>query len=576
MLLYYIYSANIMLFYNNTLSFIVSNLLKYKFHFFLCIAAIIMSSSTLFYLGFTFSKIGKEDYISFLELFSKFSLSIILMSISISLRIYGSTFASESIMISIRDILLKSILNIPIKEIENNKSIDIVSILINDTYNIKNFIGKTLVIASRDFITLIGGIIFLLYFSPKLLFCSFLIIPFVLISISTYGKITKSKYNIYKNSNDSISSLSYEFIKGIKIIQSFCLQGFFISEFQKKSSISLKTSLEYSKSRCFLIFLILSSFVICFGIVTYIGLDLIENESIEIGSLMSFVFFFIIVAGSIQNLSDILSEIQKCAASIEKIQSIIKNKKESKEDINIESIQEIEFDNVNFSYSKNYVLKNISFKIKSGENIAIVGTSGSGKSTLISLILKFYEPNSGNININGINLNKISDISIRKLTSLVLQEPTLFSGSAYHNMILSKQNSSIEEIYESLEKAQIKDFFINKNNINKDIGEMGENLSGGQRQRLSIARAILKKSDILILDEPTSSLDLQNEKMLYKEIKKEKFKIKIIISHRIDSIKDLDRIIVMHEGEIVEQGKHNELIEKKGFYYNLFSSQNKN
>ena len=278
-----------------------------------------------------------------------------------------------------------------------------------------------------------------------------------------------------------------------------------------------------------------------------------------------------------KSISKALYALKKGNAAAERVYELIDSENEF-ELQNLENIKsfnkKIEIKNVSFTYDEAEVLKNINLKIKKGETLAIVGPSGSGKSTLANLLPRFYNYSSGKILIDGIELKKISKRSVRSLIGIVGQESILFNGTIRDNILLGKKIDD-DEVYEALKTANAIDF-INEfsNKLDHKIADNGANLSGGQKQRISIARAIISKSPILILDEATSSLDSKSEKLVQEALKKLMHnKTSIVIAHRLSTVKNAQNIVVLDKGKVIEQGTHDDLIKKKGVYNNLISLQ---
>ena len=278
-----------------------------------------------------------------------------------------------------------------------------------------------------------------------------------------------------------------------------------------------------------------------------------------------------------KSISKALYALKKGNAAAERVYELIDSENEF-ELQNLENIksfnQKIEIKNLSFTYDEAEVLKNINLKIKKGETVAIVGPSGSGKSTLANLLPRFYSYTHGEILIDGIELKKISKKSIRSLIGIVGQESILFNGTIRDNILLGKKIDD-DEVYDALKTANAIDFINDfSNKLDHKIADNGANLSGGQKQRISIARAIISKSPILILDEATSSLDSKSEKLVQEALKKLMHnKTSIVIAHRLSTVKNAQNIVVLDKGKVIEQGTHYDLIKKKGVYNNLISLQ---
>ena len=236
---------------------------------------------------------------------------------------------------------------------------------------------------------------------------------------------------------------------------------------------------------------------------------------------------------------------------------------------------EIAIKNVSFKYQENYVLKNFSLTIPKGKTVALVGQSGSGKSTIANLLTRFYDVNEGSIEIDGIDIRDMSQASLRKLMGIVTQDSILFNDTVANNLKLGKPDASDKELREAAEISNSYEFIKDlPEGFDTNIGDSGNKLSGGQKQRLSIARAVLKNPPIMILDEATSALDTESEKLVQDALEKMmKNRTSVVIAHRLSTVQDADLIVVLSKGEIVEQGKHQELLERKGVYYNLVKMQ---
>ncbi len=317
-------------------------------------------------------------------------------------------------------------------------------------------------------------------------------------------------------------------------------------------------------------------------VLMYIGVMQVINNEISLGSLMAFITLSGYFMEPLGRLVQLQLQIQEANISMKRIAEILDSEKEQEDGNyqNIEKIEgDIEFKNVTFRYgNRKPVLKNISFKISKGKKVALVGSSGSGKSTIAKLLLKYYEPENGEILIDGVDINEFSNSSLRKAISYVPQNSELFSKSIYDNIRITKMNSTLEEVKEAAKQADAHEF-IKRLPLQyyTYLEEAGNGLSGGEKQRIALARAFLKKSEFYILDEPTSNLDFATEGIIFDMIyNKFKNKSMLIIAHRLATIKNCDEIIVIDKGEIIEKGTHEELMSIKGKYYELWEMQQGN
>ncbi|HVA99253.1 MAG TPA: ATP-binding cassette domain-containing protein, partial [Bacteroidia bacterium] len=331
----------------------------------------------------------------------------------------------------------------------------------------------------------------------------------------------------------------------------------------------------------FIIFCLFGSIVA----VIWRGVILVHSGGMSVGAMFQFVLYSVFVGASFGGIAELYAQIQKAIGATERIMEILDEETESI-DINFDNkgiyqkvSGEIAFKNVNFNYPTRIetpVLKNISFEAKKGETIAIVGPSGSGKSTLVSLILRFYHPQSGQIIIDGKNSQEYSLTELRNQMAIVPQDVLLFGGSIRENILYGKPDATMDEVMEAAKKANAHLFIENfPEKYEALVGERGVKLSGGQRQRIAIARAVLKNPSILILDEATSSLDSESERLVQEALDKLMVgRTSFVIAHRLSTVRNADKIIVIDKGELVESGSHEELIARNdGLYRSLSKLQ---
>jgi ATP-binding cassette subfamily B protein len=317
-------------------------------------------------------------------------------------------------------------------------------------------------------------------------------------------------------------------------------------------------------------------------ILWYGGYDVVSGK-MTIGELSSFIFLAVICAGSIGGLSETFGEIMRSATACERAAEFLNLRSEIRNSVNTinidkEIIQSLYLKDVNFSYpsKKNaLVLDNLNFKINKNEKVAIVGKSGAGKSSILELISRFYDINSGDILFNEYSIKNININSLRDKIAYIPQDPVIFSSTIYENILFGNFNSSYNQVIQAAKLAAVDEFANNlSKGYNTFIGQKGVRLSGGQKQRVALARAILKNPAILLLDEATSALDYKNEKLIQEAIHNiSKGKITITVAHRLSTVINSDRILVLDKGRLIEQGTHQELMDKKGFYYTLVNSQ---
>jgi subfamily B ATP-binding cassette protein MsbA len=479
----------------------------------------------------------------------------------------------------VRNDLMNKILDFDLSYFSDEKRGDIISKMIIDVKEIEISIISSLEMLFKDPVLIIVYLYVLFFMSLKLTLIVILIFPFSALIIAQIGKTLKKSTFRGQQKMGALVGMLEETLSGIKIVKAFNAEKFVENRFRKLnqyysnlfSKVWLRRTLANPVSD------IISTISILI-IMWYGGKMVLTGD----GNLTSQVFIgylavFTQVIGPARSFSNGYYNVIKGLASVDRINSILlhKYKITEKEDaIEINDFKNsIEFKDVIFAYEEDFapVLKNINFKIEKGQTIALVGQSGSGKSTIVDLLPRFFDPDSGEIQIDGISLENYKISSLRNLFGYVNQEPVLFNDTIYNNILFGNPNATNEEVIEASKLSFAHDFIQAKElNYDTNLGEDGGRLSLGEKQRVSIARALLKNSPILILDEATSALDYESESVVRKALQNlMKNKTTIIIAHRLSTIKNADMIIVIDQGRVVEQGTHEELLKLNGYYQKL-------
>ena len=492
--------------------------------------------------------------------------------------LFFSTIIRDGVIKIIRKQIFESLIVLPMSFFSNNKKGDVISRITSDVIEVQNSYLSIIEIFIRDPLSIIFTITAMFIISLELTLFVIVFIPISGFIISYIGKTLRRRSLIVQKEQGELTSITEETLNGISVIKAFVSETFFTNKFLDSNSKFFKYSNSLVNRQN--IAAPLSEFlgILVIGVLLWYGgkLVLIDMD-LKPAAFITYMGLSYGVLTPAKSISKALYALKKGNAAAERVYELIdsENEFESQKINDIKSFkQKIEMKNVSFSYGETEVLKNISLKIKKGETLAIVGASGSGKSTLANLLPRFYNYNSGELLIDGNELRNISKKSIRSLIGIVGQESILFNGSIRDNILLGKQIDD-DEVYNALKTANALDF-INEfdDKIDHKIADNGVNLSGGQKQRIAIARAIISKSPILILDEATSSLDSKSEKLVQDAlIKLMDNKTSIVIAHRLSTVKNAQNIIVLEKGKIVEQGTHDDLISRKGIYNNLITLQ---
>ena len=486
------------------------------------------------------------------------------------------------VVTNLRNSLYDKIINFKINFFTDKKKGDVISRLTSDIQQIENSVINSVTVLFKEPAFILGLFFILSTISTKLTLYTLILVPISGYLISTVARRLKIKAAFSQTALGKINNIINETLDGIRIIKLFTANNFMRSRFRNEVSDYGKQNLSMYKR-----FELSNPITEFLGIATVallllIGGEMVLNNSslISASEFIAFIIIFSQVLPPAKALTTTFNTVQRGLASADRVFEYIDKQEIIEEDKGLEEITDIKnsisFNNVYFAYKNKNVLKDISFKIKKGDKIAIVGPSGSGKSTIIDLISKFYKVKSGNIKIDGKNINSYNTYDTRKLIGIVTQESLLFHDSIRNNITFGTNEIDEGKMIESARIANAFNFIDNLDDkFDTEIGERGLKLSGGQRQRICIARAIYKDPPILIFDEATSSLDSKSEISVQKAVEEVmKDRTSIIIAHRLSTIKNVDKIIVIEDGKIIEMGSHQELIKKDDFYSKLSKMQN--
>lgn len=479
--------------------------------------------------------------------------------------------------------LHKKIVSLPLSFFTKKRKGDLTSRLTSDLVEIEWSIMSSLEMIFKDPLTIIVYLITLIIISPKLTLFVVVLFPITGIIIGLIGKSLKKSSDKGQAKMGNLLSIIDENISGLRIIKAFNIEKKININFQKESISyrNIMTKLLRKKDLSSPMSEFLSTIVLV--VVMWLGGQLVLSgqSSLSGQEFIGYILIFSQIIPPAKSLTTSYYHIKKGTAAAERVYEILDTKNEIIENKNATKVifsKDIAFENVSFSYEKNNVLSNITFKIKKGEMVALVGQSGSGKSTISDLLNRFYDIEKGRILIDQTNIKDIGFNNLRELIGVVTQDSILFNDTIYNNIKLGKINASEEEIINAAKTANAHSFILEtEKGYSTNIGDRGDKLSGGQKQRICIARAILKNPEILILDEATSSLDTESEKLVQEALEKlMKNRTSLVIAHRLSTIKNADEIIVLENGTIRERGSHDELIVANKHYKKLCDLQSFN
>jgi len=513
-------------------------------------------------------------------------LAFILKNIFSYIASYFIAYVEQGIIRDIRNDLYSHILKLPLTFFKNEKSGDLISRFTNDVNIIQQSVTAVFLNVFREPLTVIVFFVIAFSISWKLTLFALLIVPLSSGIIAIIGALLRKQSYILQQKLGTIVNVLHETISGIKIVKAFGKEDYENSRFRKETEKYFRIILKKVRIRNIsspsteIIAVVLGAAIIFFG-----GKLVLINHEIKASEFMGFLFAIFQMMPPLKSMSQLNNKIQESIGAGMRIFEVLDtetNIKNIENPIPVSSFNSnIKFENVTFSYpdSPEIILNKINFTANKGEIIAFVGSSGAGKSTLVDLIPRFYDPTNGAVLIDGKDLRKVKLEDLRKLMGIVTQETILFNETVYKNIAYGVENVPKEKVIEVAKMANAHDFIMElPNGYETIIGERGTKISGGQRQRLSIARALFKNPPVMIFDEATSALDNESEALVQEAIEKlMKNRTTFVVAHRLSTIRNADKIIVMEKGKIVQQGKHEELLrDEDGIYKKLYELQFRN
>lgn len=489
----------------------------------------------------------------------------------------------------LRKDVFKKIMHLSYNQTDKFSTGSLVTRVTNDITQVQNLLSMALRMFIRALSFFILGIVFTLNINIEFGYILLIILPIEILVIVIFVKLAFPIFSVIQTKLDKVNTIVHENLTGARVVKAFSKEDYEYSRFKGANDEYTQKNLYVGKISAFLMPILMIIVYIGQIVIYYVGGNSILeasknalkiNDMILVGEISQAITYISMICMSIMMLGMIFTSLARATASAKRINEVLdceEEIKDGKKDINLEETGTIEFKNVSFKYpgSSSYSLQNISFKANKGDVIAIVGATGSGKSTLVNLITRFYDVSEGEILVDNINVKDYTQKELRNKVAICLQKAELFSGTIKDNIKWGKEDASIEEVDEACSIAQAKEFILSKEKgYDEYVEEKGTSLSGGQKQRLSIARAIIKKPEILIFDDSTSALDLVTEAKLHQAMN-EKIKdiTKIIVAQRISTARNAKKIIVLDNGQIVGFDTHDNLMKNCEIYIDIYNSQ---
>ncbi|WP_435263635.1 ABC transporter ATP-binding protein [Tenacibaculum sp. nBUS_03] len=486
---------------------------------------------------------------------------------------------SRLIEFDLKNEIYKQYQHLSINFYKKNRTGDLMNRISEDVSKVRMYFGPAIMYSINMIVLFIVGFTQMIQIDATLTMYTLIPFPILSISIFVLSRQINKKSAIVQKYLSKLTTFNQEFFSGINVVKSYAIEKAVITSFDTLADVSKEKNIELHKIQALFFPLMILLIGVSNIIVLYVGGQQYINGEVQIGVIAEFFLYVNILTWPVAIVGWVTSIVQQAETSQQRINEFLEQVPEIKNTtkFNTEVNGKVSFKNVTLTYEDTNItaLKDISFTVNQGETIAILGKTGSGKSTIVNLISRLYDPSVGKVLIDDVNVQESNLYDIRNQIGFVPQDPFLFSDTIENNIKFGKEDASQEEIITAAQNAVIHDNIIGfKNGYKTVLGERGVTLSGGQKQRTSIARAIIKSPKILIFDDCLSAVDTETEEKILTNLERvSKNKTTFIISHRVSSAKNADKIIVLDQGEIVQQGVHNQLIEEEGYYKELYNQQ---
>ena len=508
---------------------------------------------------------------------------VVVLAVGSALRFYFVMWIGERVVADIRDAIFSHLLSLSPGFFETQRSGEVLSRLTADTTQIKSAFSSTASIALRNVVMLIGTVAMMVASSPKLAGLSLLALPLIVLPLVTYGRRVRSLSRLAQDTLASSAAFAQERLLAVSTVQANVQENAARRLFNSATSEAFGAAAKRTFARAVLTALIIGVAAGAVVVLLWYGATTVISGSMSPGTLSQFLIYAILAASSMGQLSEVWGEVQLAAGAAERISELLDEKPIITAPPVPQPLPEppqgrLALEHVTFAYPtrpEQDALIDVSFSVKTGETVAIVGPSGAGKTTIFALAQRFFDPQKGQVTVDGVDVRKAVPQDVRERIAVVPQETVIFSGSVMDNIRFGKPEASHEDVLEAARAARVDEFAERlPKGYDTEVGERGVTLSGGQRQRIAIARAILRDAPILLLDEATSALDAESEAFIQQAIEKlTANRTTLVIAHRLATVRNADRILVLDGGELVAEGTHAELINTSPLYARLAKLQ---
>lgn len=567
---------------------LVELLRPYRLRILAALVALVVAAASILLIGQGLKQVIDKGFVAGSAKWLNYALLgmlavIVVMSVATYARFYLVSWLGERITADLRRRVFSHLLTLSPEFFEQNRTGDVLSRLTNDTTQLETVIGSSVSMALRNALLLIGGLIMLAITSLKLTLLVLLAIPFVLVPIIAFGRRVRKLARASQDSVASVGAYTDEVIHEIRTVQAYGHETASAVEFNSRVETTFQTGVRRIRQRALLVVAVITLVFSAIALILWVGGHDVLDGAISAGELSAFIFYAVIVASAMGTISEVIGDVQRAAGATERLVELLATpsglaQAEHPLALPIPAVGDLQMRDIRFAYPARPdlpIFEDFNLHIKPGEKIALVGPSGAGKTTVFQLLQRFYDPQAGEILLDGVNIKQADIQQLRARIALVPQDPVIFAGSVRDNVRYARPDANDEAVIAACEAAFAMEFIEQlPEGLDSFLGERGVRLSGGQKQRIAIARAIMADRPILLLDEATSALDSNSEQKVQQALERLMLnRTTIMIAHRISTVINADRILVLQQGKIIASGTHEALIASNELYRELASLQ---